>query len=192
MRIFCRFQIFVAGAVLLSAAAFGQSKTYLADSLAPYVPTPPQVVEKMLVLAELKANETLYDLGAGDGRILITAAQKYNAKGVGIELAPDLFQEAVAKIRSLGLEERIRMIHGNLLDAKVSDADVVTVYLLTEANEKLKPKFEKLRPGARVVSHDFEIRNWVPWKTEKVEGYHKRVHTIYVYKMPPKRLDTDQ
>lgn len=156
------------------------------DSLAPFVPSPQAVVERMLELAEIKAGETVYDLGCGDGRILITAARKYKARGVGIELSPELVQQAQRRVRELGLENQIRIVEGNLLDADLHGADVVTLYLLTSSNEQLKPKLEaSLRRGARVVSHDFVIPGWQPARIEKVQ-VGRRIHTIYLYSMPPK------
>jgi cyclopropane fatty-acyl-phospholipid synthase-like methyltransferase len=157
------------------------------ESLAPYVPSPQVVVDKMLEAADLKAGETVYDLGCGDGRIVITAAEKFKAKGVGVELSPKLVREAKDQVEQRGLQDRITIIHGNLLDVDVTPADVVTLYLLTTSNERLKPVFEKcLRRGARVVSHDFVMRGWKPARVEKVHA-NNRTHTIYVYEMPPKK-----
>lgn len=171
--------------VELSAPLLSQQ----AESLAPFVPSPPEVVEKMLELAEVKPGEVVYDLGCGDGRIVIMAAQKFKAKGVGVELQDDLVKKARQRIRELGLEGQVEIIQGDLMKVDVSKADVVTLYLLTDSNEKLKPKLLKeLKPGARIVSHDFEMRNWVPEKIVEVEA-HGHNHTIYVYRMPPKKKD---
>jgi ubiquinone/menaquinone biosynthesis C-methylase UbiE len=154
-----------------------------AKSLAPYVPSPQVIVEKMLRAADLKPGETLYDLGCGDGRVLITAAQKFGAKAVGVELSAELAAAATERVRELGLQRRVRVIHGDLMEADLSGADVVTIYLLTLSNERLKPNLEKyLRKGARVVSHDFQVRGWNPARVEKAEMYH-RTHFIYVYEM---------
>lgn len=155
------------------------------DNLAPFVPTPELVVEKMLEAAELRPGESLYDLGCGDGRILFVAAQKFGAKAVGIELSARLVESATAKAAQLGLQDQVRLVEGNLLDADIAGAQVVTLYLLRLSNERLKPKLKKeLKPGARVVSHDYEIMGWKPNRVEKVVVY-QREHTIYVYKMPP-------
>jgi ubiquinone/menaquinone biosynthesis C-methylase UbiE len=172
---------------LLGVAVLGAQAGPI-QKLAPYVPTPQDVVDKMLDLAQLKPGEKLYDLGSGDGRIVITAARDYRAKAVGVEISEQLYRQAKQRISDLRLDKSVSLVHGNLMDVDLKDADVVTLYLLTDANEKLKPKLESLKPGARVVSHDFEIRHWIPETTEKVEA-HKRTHTIYVYRMPPKRLD---
>jgi len=137
-------------------------------------------------MADLKPGEVLYDLGAGDGRTLIIAAQEFGALGVGIELRDDLVKQAVKKIRKLGLEDRIKMIHGDLFKVDISPADVVYLYLTTSANEKVKPKLEaELKRGARVVSHDYEI---IGWKAEIVERFCENprlgypTHTLYLYR----------
>ncbi len=155
------------------------------DNLAPFVPTPEVVVERMLSLANLKEGETLFDLGCGDGRILFLAAQKFKAKAIGVELSRQLVEATKAKAEALGLEDRVKVIQGNLLEADFSPADVVTIYLMRLSNERLKPNLQKhLKPGARVVSHDYEIMGWKPAVIEKVTA-HRRAHTIYVYRMPP-------
>lgn len=154
------------------------------ERLAPYVPSPQVVVERMLEAANLKPGETVYDLGCGDGRILITAAREFKAKGVGIELSADLVRQAQDQVNRMGLQNRVSIMQGDLLTADLRGADVVTLYLLTSSNERLKPLFEKsLRPGARVVSHDFAIRGWKPELVDSVQATN-RTHTIYVYQMP--------
>lgn len=173
-------------AVFGLAAAAGLSQKFREDSLAPFVPSPQAVVDKMLEVAGVRAGETVYDLGCGDGRILITAARKFKARGVGVELSPELARRTHRRIRELGLQDEIRIIEGNLLEVDLRAADVVALYLLTSSNEQLKPKLESsLKRGARVVSHDFVIPGWQPSRVEKVE-VSRRVHTIYLYEMPPK------
>jgi len=136
------------------------------SSLAPHVPTSEEVVRKMLELAELKSGEKLYDLGSGDGRIIIMAAKDFGARTVGIELRADLVQFTRKKIEEFGLTEKVRVIHGDLMQADIADADVVTLYLTTSANEKITPKLEKeLRAGARVISFCFRVPSWEPTKT---------------------------
>ena len=154
---------------LLTLPAFPQK--FNADSLAPYIPSPQIVVDRMLEMAHIKPGETVYDLGSGDGRILITAAQKFRAKAVGIELSPELCQSTAARIEKLGLQDLVKVMQANLL---------------TSSNARLKPNLEKyLRPGARVVSNDFEIRGWTPKdiSTLKVQGM---PHTIYLYQIGKK------
>ncbi|MFB3829304.1 MAG: cyclopropane-fatty-acyl-phospholipid synthase family protein [Bryobacteraceae bacterium] len=154
------------------------------DNLAPYIPTPQIIVERMLEAAHLKPGEVLYDLGSGDGRIVITAAQKYQARAVGVELSPDLCRSTQARVRKLGLEERVKIIQGNLLDVDLSGADVVTLYLLTSSNDRLRPNLERyLKPRARVVSNDFEIRGWRPAQVIKVSAGGSATHSIYLYEM---------
>jgi cyclopropane fatty-acyl-phospholipid synthase-like methyltransferase len=170
---------------ILAVAASAASAFAQGEKLAPYVPSPQSVVDRMLELADLKAGETVYDLGCGDGRILITAAREYRAKAVGVELSDDLVKQDREQVRKLGLDNRVSVIQGDLMKADLRAADVVTVYLLTEVNDRLKPLFEKsLHRGARVVSHDFKIRGWKPDREDDVM-VSGRAHKIYVYVIPP-------
>jgi SAM-dependent methyltransferase len=153
------------------------------DTLAPDYPTPQAVVERMLTLAGVKPSDTVYDLGCGDGRIVIMAATKFNARAVGIEIRRDIYESTLARVASLGLSDRVHIVHGDALKTNLAPADVVTLYLLTSSNERLRPVLEaQLKPGARVVSHDFEIRGWKPDQTEKmiVQG---RPHMIFAYRI---------
>jgi ubiquinone/menaquinone biosynthesis C-methylase UbiE len=139
----------------------------------------------MLEAGELKSGETLIDLGCGDGRILFTAAQKFGAHAMGVELSAKLVKGIAEKVQTLGLQNQIKVIEGNLLDVDLRPADVVTLYLMRLTNEKLKPNLKKqLKRGSRVVSHDYEIVGWRPEKVERVL-VHQRAHAIYVYRMPP-------
>jgi predicted RNA methylase len=130
----------------------------------------------MLSLAQVKPGETVYDLGCGDGRIVITAAQQFKARAVGIEIRRDIFETTLGRVNSLGLTDQVKIIHGNALKTDLRPADVVTLYLLTSSNEKLT---------ARVVSHDFEIRGWKTAAVEKI-NVDGRPHTIYLYRMDSK------
>lgn len=155
-----------------------------ARNLAPYYPTPETIVEKMLQLGELKAGEKMFDLGSGDGRIVIMAAQKFHAEATGVELDRDLWKHSVDRIRRLGLEKSARIINGDLLKQNYGSADLVTVYLLPVSNDKVQPLLDReLKKGARVVSHDFEFKNWIPDKVETIaddgEGHS---HTLYLYR----------
>lgn len=155
--------------------------------LAPSVPTPPNVVDRMLSAARLKAGDTLYDLGSGDGRVLIAAAQKFGASAVGIEIDKEDVEASTRRIKELKLEDRVRVVEGDLMNVDLSGADVVTIYLLTKSNDLLRPMLEKqLKPGTRVVSHDYAIRGWQPVRVETVVA-HKREHQLYVYEMPAQR-----
>ena len=151
--------------------------------LAPYVSSPARIVDRMLELANIKPGETVYDLGCGDGRILIAAVENYKAKAVGVEIAPKLVAQARARIKKEGIATSARVIEGDLLTTDLTGADVVTLYLTTDFNEELRPRLEKfLKPGARVVSHDYAVLGWKPAKMELVDG---QKHRIYLYEMPP-------
>lgn len=173
------------GLVGMPTACQTQETEKKPEKLAPFVPSPEAVVEKMLKLAGVKAGDTVYDLGCGDGRIIIMAAQKFGANSVGVELDDDLYKQTSEKIKELKLEDKVKIIHGDLLQVNLSPASVITLYLLTSANEKLKPNLEKyLKKGSRVVSHDFEVPGW---KAEKVENVGEdesefRQHTLYLYR----------
>jgi predicted RNA methylase len=154
--------------------------------IAPYVSSPLPVVRRMLILSELKPGELIYDLGSGDGRIVITAAKEFGARAVGVELREDLVKQAHEKVSELNLNGKVKIVQRDMFNVDLSPADVVTLYLTTSANEKVKPKLEsELRQGARVVCHDYEILGWKPHKVDKFcenprLGYPS--HTIYVYK----------
>jgi SAM-dependent methyltransferase len=132
----------------------------------PYVPTPPEVVEGMLVLAGLKPGDVLYDLGCGDGRIVIAAAKKYGVKGTGIDIDPIRIAESNKNAAEAGVKDKVRFIQQDLFEADFKDATVVTMYLLTSVNLRLRPKLlAELKPGTRLVSHSFEMGEWMPDKT---------------------------
>ena len=172
-------------AILLASIAspLVAQKFGAAENLAPYVPTPQIVVERMLDAAHIKPGDVVYDLGSGDGRIVITAAQKYGARGVGVEIQPDLCRTAQDKIKSLGLEDRVSMIEGSALHVDLSPANVVTMFFLTSSNEKLKPLLEKyLKPGSRVVSNQFAITGWKPTEVVHFKSG-TMTHAIYVYEI---------
>lgn len=136
----------------------------------PYVPTPMPVVQRMLDLARVQPGELLFDLGCGDGRIVIEAAKQYGARGVGIDLDPARVAEARTNARLAGVEDRVEIRQGDLFDADLSPADVVTLYLLPEVNLRLRPVlWRDLRVGARVVSHDFHMGDrWPADHSEKL------------------------
>jgi protein-L-isoaspartate O-methyltransferase len=156
-----------------------------AEKLAPYYPTPETIVDKMLRLGGLKAGEKMYDLGSGDGRIVIVAAQKFHADAVGVELDKDLCKQSAAKILKLGLEKNAHIVNGDLLKQNYSSADLVTVYLLPDAvNNKVQPLLDRqLKKGARIVAKDFDFRNWTPEKVENIaDDGEGRSHTLYLYR----------
>jgi SAM-dependent methyltransferase len=150
-------------------------------SLAPFVPSPPDVVTTMLQLADVKKDEMLFDLGCGDGRIIIEAAQKFGAKAVGVELNIGRYEECVRRIRESNLDGRVNVIRGNLLNVDLRSADVVTLYLLPISNEEVRPKLEReLKNGARVVSHNYPISKWKPNEIKEIKGSWSS-HKIYLY-----------
>ena len=153
------------------------------EKLAPYYPTPNTIVEKMLLMGGLKAGEKMFDLGSGDGRIVVMAAQKFHAQATGVELDKDLCRQSLDKIKRMGLQDNAHIINGDLLKQVYTSADLITVYLLPISNDKVSPLLEKqLKKGARVVAHDFEFKNWTPDKVENIEDDGEgRSHTLYLY-----------
>jgi 16S rRNA G966 N2-methylase RsmD len=167
--------------VTVAAALAAQEAT---EKLAPYYPTPETIVEKMLQLGELKPGEKMFDLGSGDGRIVIMAASKFKADATGIELDKDLWKQSMDRIKSLDLQSRARIVNGDIMKQDYSPANMLTVYLLPNSNDKIRPLLEKqLKKGTRIVSHDFEISGWTPEKTEHIEDDGEgRSHTLYLYR----------
>ena len=170
----------VLGVLFSCGVAFAQE----AEKLAPYYPTPLTIVEKMLDLGGLKAGEKMFDLGSGDGRIVIMAAQKYHADATGIEMVDDLYRQSMQKIRTLGLDKNARIIRGDIFKQDYSSANLLTIYLLPVSNDKVRPLLEKqLKKGTRVVSHDFPFRDWTPEKEVTIEDDGEgRSHTLYLYR----------
>jgi len=175
-------------AILLTISAFlsfGQDKKPDVEKLAPYYPTPETVVEKMLTFGGLKAGEKFYDLGSGDGRVVVMAARKFGADATGVEMDTDLHKQSTDRIRALGLESKARIILGDITKQDFSNANLLTVYLLPSSNDKIRPMLEKqLKKGTRIVSHDFTFSGWAPDKEETIEDDGEgRSHTIYLYVM---------
>ncbi len=149
----------------------------------PYVPSPPDVVAEMLKLANVHKGDKLYDLGCGDGRIVIMAAQKFGADGTGVDINPERIKEAEANAKQAGVAGKVHFVENDLFKADIHDADVVTLYLLPSVNLKLKPKLLKdLKPGTRIVSHSFDMGEWQPDKTAEVDG--RRLYLWVVPKDP--------
>ncbi|MFH5831705.1 SAM-dependent methyltransferase [Halalkalibaculum sp. DA384] len=150
----------------------------------PYVPTPQPVVDKMLEVTDVGEGDYVIDLGSGDGRIVVTAARR-GAVGHGIDLDPQRIKEARANAEKNAVEDRVVFINGDIFEADISQASVITMYLLTSVNRKLRPElFEQLRPGTRVVSHSFDMGDWEPDSTLRVESSTGRNHTVYYWVMP--------
>jgi len=156
------------------------------SSVAPYVPSPLNIVKKMLELAGAGEDDVVYDLGCGDGRILFTSVEDFNVrKAVGYELNPSMCGTIREKISDKGLEKRIEVVNSNFFLADLSPASLITIYLTTSGNTKLKPKFEKeLKGGARVVSHDFPIHGWTTAKPGEPIYFDVSSHRIYLYRVP--------
>jgi predicted O-methyltransferase YrrM len=150
----------------------------------PYVPTPEVVVEQMLALAKVTKNDVLYDLGSGDGRIVITAAQKFGTRGVGVDINPERIREAKENARKAGVTDLVQFRQQDLFETDISKATVVTLYLLPDINLKLRPRlFKELKPGTRIVSHDFDMGEWKPERVVQVQGP-ARQHTLYYWVVP--------
>jgi SAM-dependent methyltransferase len=175
-------RISIAAGVLLTAAlAAAQSTSVKRD--VPYVPSPNPVVNGMLKLADVKAGDTVYDLGCGDGRIVIAAAKDHGANGVGVDIDPERIQEARANAKTANVEDKVKFQQNDLFKADIADATVVTLYLLPSVNERLKPKLLKeLKPGTRIVSHSFDMGDWKPEREQVIDGAR-----IYLWTVPSKQ-----
>jgi 16S rRNA A1518/A1519 N6-dimethyltransferase RsmA/KsgA/DIM1 with predicted DNA glycosylase/AP lyase activity len=173
----------IAASFLISFFLYAQDNKQ-ADKLAPYFPTPETVVDRMLQLGELKAGEKMWDLGSGDGRIVIAAARKYKADAVGVELDGALVRQSAERIRTLKLTSTAHIIEGDLLKQDYSSADLLTVYLLPVATDLVTPILEKqLKHGARVVAHDFQFAQWKPEKIVDIDDDGEgRAHRLYLYR----------
>jgi len=147
-----------------------------------FVPTPQEVVEDMLRLANVRKGDILYDLGSGDGRIAVTAAKKYGIRAVGIDIDPERIREANANAGKAGVTRLVQFRQEDLFKADFKEATVVTLYLLPDLNVKLRPRlWNELKPGTRIVSHQFEMGGWKPEKKLESNG-----HSIYLWTVPPK------
>jgi ubiquinone/menaquinone biosynthesis C-methylase UbiE len=167
---------------ILCSGVFAQQDD--TEKLAPYYPTPAFIVEKMLKLGELKEGESMIDLGSGDGRIVIMAAQEFGASATGIEIDPDLVKQSRLRIEKMNLSANAKIIEGDILQQDYSSADLLTVYLLPTSNDKVRPLLEKqLKKGARVVCHDFDITGWSADVVDHIEDDGEgRSHTLYLYR----------
>ncbi|CAN5307352.1 MAG: class I SAM-dependent methyltransferase [Pyrinomonadaceae bacterium] len=145
----------------------------------PYVPTPDEVVAEMLRVANVRKDDILYDLGSGDGRIVITAAKKFGTRGVGIDINPQRIKESNENAQKAGVTDRVKFTQGDLFATDLSEATVVTLYLLPDVNMKLRPKLLQLKPGTRIVSHNYDMGDWEPEKTIEVDE-----HFVYYWVVP--------
>lgn len=161
-----------------------QAQDYGIESkkIVPFVPTPQEVVERMLELAQVKKGDVVYDLGSGDGRIVITAAKKYGVRAVGFEIDPDLLKQSRENIRKEGVGHLAEIREQDIRTVDLSPASVVTMYLLPEVNLMLRPNvWRQLKPGSRVVSHDFDMGDWKPVKVEQIKDKSSWDHTLYLW-----------
>src|SRR5512134_2974480 len=170
------------GLCLASLAITASAQTAPPALDVPYVPTPQPVVDAMLRLAKVKRGDVLYDLGSGDGRIVITAAKRYGVRGTGVDIDPQRIREANANARKAGVAGRVRFVNEDLFQIDFSDATVVTLYLLPRLNLQLRPRLiSELRPGTRIVSHGFDMGDWQPERVVEVGS-----STIYLWTVPPR------
>jgi SAM-dependent methyltransferase len=172
------------GAVLLvqfaflSLSACAQNRTDLQPEV-PYVPTSEAIVNEMLRLAAVTKDDVVYDLGCGDGRIVIAAAKNYGARGVGVDIDPQRIKEANENARKAGVADKVKFVQADLFETDLREATVVTLYLLPDVNLRLRPKLQKeLRPGARIVSHAFDMGDWKPKQTVEIERKYVYLWTI--------------
>jgi protein-L-isoaspartate O-methyltransferase len=178
MRVLLTAFVIASAALPLAAQKFGAT-----ENLGPAIPTPQFLVERMLEAGHVKPGDVVYDLGSGDGRVVISAAQKFGARAVGIELMPDLVRKARERVQMLGLADRVTIVEDSALRVDLSPADVVTMWFLTNSNMRLRPHLEKqLKIGSRVVSNEFPIRGWKA--TEMIQVRVGKVeHSIFVYEI---------
>lgn len=170
-------------ALAMAGSLQSQNTEQAVEKLAPYYPTPHSVVERMLQMAEVKPSDTVFDLGSGDGRIVVMAAAKFGATAVGVEFDESLVTQSRATIKRRRLEDKAKIIAGDMMKQDYSSATVVTVYLLPVSNEKMLPILQKyLKPGTRIVCHDFDFPQLKPVKVETIEDDGEgRSHTLFLY-----------
>jgi hypothetical protein len=143
-------------------AALSTAPVWAAEPRVPYVPTPQEVVERMLEIAKVGPHDYLIDLGSGDGRIVVTAAKKYGTRGFGVDLNPERIRESNENARRAGVSEKVAFYQRDLFETSLAEATVITMYLLPQVNIELRPKLLELKPGTRLVSHDFDMGDWKP------------------------------
>lgn len=154
----------------------------------PYVPTHEMVVDEMLKMAQVKGTDVLYDLGSGDGRIPITAAERFGTRGVGIDINPVRVKEANENAVKAGVTDKVKFIEGDLFKENFGEATVVTLYLLPDINLKLRPQLlNQLKPGTRVVSHNYDMGDWEPEQTKTITTPDGVDHFVYFWRVPERK-----
>ena len=177
--------IAIAGLAFEPSTAWAQAAQKYSDEgkkIVPYVPTPQEVVERMLELAQVKKGDVVYDLGSGDGRIVVTAAKKYGVKAIGFEIDPERIKESAENIKKAGVGDLVEIRQQDIRTVDLSPATVLTMYLLPEVNLMIRPNiWKQMKPGSRVVSHDFDMGDWKPLKTENIKDGSSWDHTLYLW-----------
>jgi len=187
IRFVAGLSLFASLTVLTAAVPEAQTKRPDAPQLAPYVPTPQEVVDRMLVLANVQKSDFVVDLGCGDGRIPVTAAKKYGARGLGVDIDPVRIAEANANAKAAGVEHLVTFKLQDAMKTDVSNATVVTTYLLSASNLKLRPILTKqMKPGSRIITHNFSMGDWPPEKSDTIKDATGRSRTIYLYRVDGK------
>jgi tRNA G37 N-methylase Trm5 len=175
------------GNIILLAWAIGlaQGAAWVSaqeGKIVPYVPTPQEVVDRMLELAQVKKGDVVFDLGSGDGRIVVTAAKKYGVRAIGFEIDPQRIKESHENIKKAGVEKLVEIRQQDIRTVDLSGATVLTMYLLPEVNLMIRPNiWKQMKPGSRVVSHDFDMGDWKPLKTENFKDGSSWDHTLYLW-----------
>jgi tRNA G37 N-methylase Trm5 len=183
MKAFVQFRLVAVTVAFVLALA--QSVTLVQaqeGKIVPYVPTPQEVVERMLELAQVKKGDVVYDLGSGDGRIVVTAAKKYGVKAIGFEIDPERIKESQENIKKAGVGHLVEIRQQDIRTVDLSPASVLTMYLLPEVNLMIRPNiWKQMKPGSRVVSHDFDMGDWKALKTEHIKDGSSWEHTLYLW-----------
>jgi SAM-dependent methyltransferase len=178
-------------AIPIFAVSFVIASGVLAATRTPFArfePTPPEIVTAMLELAEVKPTDVVYDLGSGDGRVVIMAAEKFGARGVGVEINRDLVRLSQVAARKAGVSNRVRFVRKDLFDADIRAASVVTLYLLPQVNLQLRPKLLRdLKPGVRIISHNHNMGDWAPERTIEVADANGKIHRVHLWTVPSRK-----
>ena len=181
MRSGYKFNIFFLAAFLSALFVKAQHKSSDFSDLVPFVTTPVEVVKAMLEIADINPNDILYDLGSGDGRISIFAAQQYGIRSKGVEIDADLVRLANQNAKEAGVKDLVSFIEGDLFELDLSQATVLTLYLFPDINLKLRPRILEMKAGTRIISHRFDMGDWEPDKVQKIKLPDGKEHIIYLW-----------